>query len=541
MSEPISADARARIMQVERRRSIDTLFEEPWVVLYRYRGEEAWYSALLTSDRVPEALDDSGWDICWSSWRPSVARSLNGEIPTLKYMRFPEEGVEPIVLLRHPDAKPLLIEVAEELRLFLDLFPDPEGNLYRLTETGHEEIVICIDKDEVRILNAPLRQYICARQMHLAIYFDHHAFFPEYKANPLPESDRFVEVKQADRRWFFGASDGSGSVVSRICGKRLLAPEPLLDRRQPQGATIDLEFIIGCDAVGHPIFHSCNPDDLNNYFQKNPGMPQYLTPVHFRRDVLNHYLHDPRRYSVEDGLLRCGSHWSLQIDNDHSDRVIVFLGDLGRDLPAAERYHWRAHNIPPEGTLSKTAWARSFAARPADAQLPEIRFKVAYERLKEAWTAAHGWPLFRPLAPGDSHLLKRVHVPTTDNPAEMDAQILSLAKILIDSINDGALDTALADPVRCERSLAKLERYLTKIGYGEVDRDLKFLRHIQRLRSTGVAHGRGANYEKSLREFEPDRHSAPVIVEKLISGATIMLETLLSFTSESEARSRGSP
>ena len=83
-----------------------------------------------------------------------------------------------------------------------------------------------------------------------------------------------------------------------------------------------------------------DPAKLSNYFGANPEAPHYLTPVFFKKEVLQRYLSHPDRYSVEDGYLRCQSLWGMAIDNHHKDYVSAYLGDLGRDLPEAEQNHW---------------------------------------------------------------------------------------------------------------------------------------------------------------------------------------------------------
>lgn len=144
--------------------------------------------------------------------------------------------------------------------------------------------------------------------------------------------------------------------------------------------------------------------------------------------MLDRYFHNPGRYEVGDGVVRCDPHWVLRMDDDHRERVVVFLGDLGRDLPYTEQLHWRAHNILPDGGLSVTARTRSFDAQFADGVQPEHRFKIAYRHFCGRWLDVHGWPLFRPLATGDEHLLTKLHVPTSDNPAELDAQYWALPR-----------------------------------------------------------------------------------------------------------------
>src|SRR5207248_11179692 len=118
-------------------------------------------------------------------------------------------------------------------------------------------------------------------------------------------------------------------------------------------------------------------------FDRDPdhSIPHYLTPVHFRREVLGRYFDRPDRYRVDDGLLWCGTLWNLQIDNDHPDHVVVYLGDLGRDLPKAERPHWRLHNIPPDGPAeSETSFRRNRLAQWTDPASPDL---ILPRRLRE--------------------------------------------------------------------------------------------------------------------------------------------------------------
>lgn len=530
----------SRLTQDVHRVEIETLFDGPWILLYRCPGEQAWYSALLAPENITKALDRFDWDVNWRGGsRPSYTVSHRGSDTLVKYRRFQEEGVEPLVIIRDIDNQPPLVELFEELRLFLDLFTDGKGNLFRINQNGRHEIVVTISSEEVRILKEPLLKFLRAKQMHLAIYFDHQVWFSDISDNPLPEEKRLVEVASSDRRWNFGASAETGELFSRLCGKRLLAPpasvqaNDVFDRHERY-----VDFIIGYDEKGHHLEYSANPAHLADFFGTNSDAPNYLTPVHFSREVLDRYYHNPSRYNVSDGVVWCGSLRLIRMDDDHADCVVAFLGDLGRDLPYEEQLHWRAHNIAPDGALSRTATARCFEARPVDGSQPEHRFKVALVRFTNAWIRTHSWPLFRPLDAKDLHVLVKLHVPTSDNPAELDAQLLGLAKILVDSLNDKALDAVLAAPIEREKSLAKLERYLRGADYAHADRDIAILRTIQNLRSTGAAHRRGSGYDKAVEKLGLTGRSAPEIMTQLLEGVIAMLDDLSSQMCASIAHSR---
>lgn len=523
----LSADQLARFAQTARRSAIDLLFEQSWVTLYRRDEEEAWFSGLLAPDQVSEALRDISWDLHWGDMRPSIVVYGSGLDARVEYERFHDEGIEPIVIVRERGKEPFFVELAEDIRLYLNLYPGEDGALIRHGMSGETEVVAMVDAHEVRIRKGPLLQYLSARQMYLAVYFDHVVTLEGEASNPLQEVERYVDVREPDRSWGFGSLDDIREPLSRLCGKRLLAP-PLRSRTDDRDEEDDrcASFIIREDHLGRPVEHSADPKALANLFGANPDAPDYLTPIYFRRDVLDRYFHNPGRYEVSDGVVRCDPHWVLRMDDDHRERVVVFLGDLGRDLPYTEQLHWRAHNILPDGGLSVTARMRSFNAQFADGEQPEHRFKFAYRRFCDRWLDVHDWPLFRPLATGDEHLLTKLHVPTSDNPAELDAQLLGLAKILVDSLNDGALDAQLGEVEAGERSLGKLQRFLDARAYLHAARDLATLRAIQSLRSTGAAHGRGAGYIKALRRLGLDDKPAQAIVTTLIEQAILMLNGL---------------
>jgi hypothetical protein len=121
--------------------------------------------------------------------------------------------------------------------------------------------------------------------------------------------------------------------------------------------------------------------------------------------VLLKYYEEPEKYSVEDGYLRCAHLWSVHIDNDHPEYVMVFLGDLGRDLPSAERDHWRSANVVPTGGMSDTSFRRAFLSQFTDPQAPDLRFKQLYRKFRQDWRKQFGWDLFRDPVAADEHVL----------------------------------------------------------------------------------------------------------------------------------------
>lgn len=292
------------------------------------------------------------------------------------------------------------------------------------------------------------------------------------------------------------------------------------------------------------MLHSADPDRLANYFGANPGAPNYLTPVHFRKEVLDKYYQKPGKYSVEDNLLRCGSLWSLMMDNHHDDRVVAWLGDLGRDLPFEEQLHWRSHNIAHAGGVSKTFFKRQMLAEFAKSERPEHLFPQRYEKLKDLCDKVLGWPLLLPLAVTDAHHFQGIRVPSTDEQKDFDELVQSLTKVLVDSLNEKALNTLIPaeQEDKIKGSILRLESALRACGISDFEPHIDFLRKLQNLRSSGAAHRKGSNYQKIAAEFRVDSQNLRTVFAGILEKALDVLNFLISVVeSGALGRTSGGP
>jgi hypothetical protein len=255
------------------------------------------------------------------------------------------------------------------------------------------------------------------------------------------------------------------------------------------------EFIIGISDKGNEISFSCNPEKLANNFGVNPENPYYLTPVFFERKVLERYYSEPSKYSIKDGYLSCGDLWGMEIDNNHEKYVIVYLGDLGRDLPERDRKYWRSFNVVPDGDISNVHFSRGFLAEFADPSSPDLVFKQKLDELKKAWGEKYGWDLFKDLNKKDEFHLVALRIPMRDEQPEFDSQIQSLAEILIESINESEIKKEVSID-KDDKSIAKLEKYFYEKKFTNYQKHITLLKCLQALRSKGSAHRKSKDYEK---------------------------------------------
>ena len=491
---------------------------------------------LLDEDAAVRAIDHDSWDLMRGDGKPGFSQSWPDGKAITTYHRFGSpDGVRPLVLYRSfHGAFPEYVEVDEEFRLYHDLAEDKtRGLLLSFDASGREVEVVRVTPNEVRARLKYLRQFQAGTGLHLAIYIDSVRYSQIALADvPADEQERIEKGGMIYWRRNVAKCKFKKDyeTFSRILCKVILPP-PVREKAGiwPYKEDDDqraVSFIIGVDEDGNELEHSSDPATLNNYFGANPGEPHYLTPVHFRREVLAKYFAEPERYNVSDGQLTCLSLWSCQIDNDLDSHVVVFLGDLGRDLPYDERLHWRQFNVTPEDGVSETNFRRSFLAQFTDAQSPNLTFRRAYVDITRDWEKVLGWLLFLAPSRGDEHLLDTVRIPVTNSQSELDEQIVHLTKLLVDSLNEKELAKRAGVLEEGTKGIGKLAGFLETTQFPERQSIVQLLRDLQTLRSTGSAHRKGSGYEKIIAKLGVDPTRKPDAVRRLLEEATAALRAL---------------
>ena len=237
-----------------------------------------------------------------------------------------------------------------------------------------------------------------------------------------------------------------------------------------------VEFIVDVDDDGDEVRYTCNPYKLKRVSGENPDAPWDLTPVHFRKQVLDRYYNEPDKYTVKDSRMECGM-WGLKIDNHDFDKVCVLLRDLGISLPYAEQLHWQAHNIPPEGGVSETFYRRMVLGEWADSDQPDLLFKQSYDELQRVCDECLGWQLLKSLGSGDEYRLKRLRVPTVDEESHFKDSVLDLANLLIERLNEKRLEDLIPVKAREEikRGIHRLEYVLDSRKVKGAEKHIIFL------------------------------------------------------------------
>lgn len=513
----------------DRVQQLKVLGNGEWIAVYSKEDYEYTYCALIPIVDAEKTLEDPSWDLHIGHGLPGfVYRFKNGK-EIASYYRFSDRGVEPLVFWRNfHGVKDGYWEVLEEFRHYFNFYEDRKNNKFLfIDDNGDEHEAIIIKIDNIQIKSKYLKEFLAVKKMRLAIFFDFNRFSTKTIAElGLKEYKR--NVKRKNWCYSIGARNfetfDENKSQGWLMGKKLIHGlknfQPMLINKENRKYE---KFIIGFDKNGKEITFTCNEDKLSNFFGKNKGAPNYLTSVFFKKEVLTKYYHEPTKYSVQDGCLTCAGLWSLRIDNNHPDHVVVFLGDLGH-LEHREQVYWKHYNIAKKGKLSHTAWMRDFAAEFADPEQSDLFLKQRFTGFQEKWKKKFGWYLFLPLPKDDEYHFKTLRIPLTNEQNEFDEQVLSLTKLLIDSLNEKELTRGLASS-KDSKGIDKLEVFLQSKGV-KLPKMIEFLRDLQSLRSSGVAHLKGKEFSKIKKAFSIEEKELHEVFDGIIIKAIWTLNSL---------------
>ncbi len=523
--------------------NLEQITTKQWLVVHdsfsRNNEHGGFYSALIPIEEVENCLKKPSLDLRVGDGYPELVVRNEGEDKTVEYHRYGcHNSFEPIVFIReYHGLRKSHVEISEEYRHFHAAYWDSTKQiLIKFFDDGSEDIIGRVNDGYIELRLAEVKEFMSAKHMYLAIYFDI-TRFADVDIESMPQNAQTVSFKNEFVCYEFyirvnNFAPKKGKVFSRSLGKVLLSPPP--KDILPSWCKNDEEesfpdYIIGVSDEGKPLSYTCNPDELANYFGANPDAPHYLTPVFFKKDVLSRYYSNPSKYKIDDGMLSCTTLWSLQIDNNIPEYIVVFLGDLGKHLPEKERWTWKTFNVIPDGGISKTNFRRSFLAEWAEPESLDLVFKQLCTKVVKAWHEKFGWNLFLPLHEADQNCFDTLRLQLTEDQNEFDSQVLNLTKLIIDSLNERSLLDINIGISSDDKGFVKLEKFFNAHSFDRVDIHLDFLRQIQALRSSSVAHRKGKNYDKIYKKLGIEGNGFISSFEIIMQKACALLNDILIF------------
>ena len=470
------------------------------------------HSCLCPIDYTEKALKNHEWDFSIGDGNPSFIEYYDEEKRVTEYSRYGnDDGLEPIVITQDfpsiiEDSEP---RVSEEFILFLNLYKD--GNkLWAIDNSGDSEEAVRYSKNKIEIRKKYLMRFISAKQVALLLFIQStRSTTKEYTDGPLRKTKTGELYTYS---LVTGHRISSNKTASILLGKQIILPPA----RTESSERVYENFIYKEDSDGNPVEFSCEPYNHNT----NKTSPGYLTPIYFKKSVLEKYYNNPNKYTISDGYLSCDSLWELPIDNDHKSTVMAFLGNLGK-LPNKEQKYWRSFNIPPsDNSISRTNYVRSFLGEFCDTKSPEFEFKQLYYDFNNKWQNTHGWLLLRNgnIDSIESDL-KNFRIPLSNEDDEFKRSLLLLSKLLNDRLDTNNIKKHISRQLNDEEkkfgSIKLLNIYLEE---NNIDTEFtEVLENIQLLRSKGVAHAEQSGYREALKTILGEKTRIQLITNMLLT------------------------
>lgn len=512
----------------------NTLGTELWTQVCGHKrlnhADAGFWCGLVSPDCIEELYVNTGWDIEPHHQGTPGFEGIGGKYHYKSNLL--EDGYESLLFYRDfHGVESDYVELSQEFVLLNDLrFDAVKKAYYVIKDNGElEEVAKYHDDTTILVKTKYLRQYSAAKQMAIVLFFDIRVKLSgcllyyglsDFSSN-CKKGNLFYELWSGDM-------DSERIAYSVLMGKKILMPMPVekCGYWPYEKAKEYQDFIVGVDENGIEKYYTCNPHLLANSFKANSGIPNYLTPVFFKREVLKKYIDKPELYEVEDGYLRCKSLWGIAIDNHHKNCVSVYLGDLGRDLPESEQTHWKNYNIVAEKGISLVSFQRDFLCIPADSNMADHRFQFAFKEVSKKWKKVYGWELFLPLTRDDEYNYTHLHIPFGDSQPEFDQQVLSLVKTIIDSLNEKELKRTSDCDASVTGSINRLKAWLEHNNAVGFEEHISFLRDLQALRSSGTGHRKGTDYNQIAQKFGLNEKSTIEVFESILNRAIDFLKYL---------------
>ncbi|MFD9704350.1 hypothetical protein [Lentzea sp. NPDC059081] len=480
-----------------------------WLTIEEHFFTEAEHGGtgcvLVPSHQTSESIEGTTWigrdlgDVAvWNTERFDNGLTLESENLTTEFFaqaRRPSGSTSPVIELSHT------------FLWYWDAFPVKSGWSY-LNRAGREQELVrwkqTDDSWKVEVRALELRSFLADSKRSAIIQFD---YVTKIEHEPFERVDDSFRNEWAHLDFHCLHDRGMMSdrpAFSRLVGQYIISglKTSRLPRWEERQQDRDYPtFIYGVDTEsGKPLTHTCDPDNLGTYFDKDGTRLHYLTPVYFKREVLQPYAAEPARYSLSSNRLSCLNLWGISISFNSIGLVEAYLGDLGRDLPSDEWGHWRSYNVPPEGKMDEGRFRRDFLGQWASSKDVIGDLRRARAQASKVSSELLGSPLWKPLDGDIAAEFQSLIGPLTEDPAALGASLLVLTKAMIDAINNSPLKSSLDSYDKGDQSLRLLQRYVQQIG-GEPD-TTAILFNLQGFRSRGgIAHLAGSQKAKAAADL----------------------------------------
>ncbi len=455
------------------------------------------------NNEITELLSNYAWNINPQFGIPNTMDIIkSNELPT-----YLENNIvfKPFVIRRLYNEKCYeKFEIIQNFLLYYNTFKCELKNEYQFIDDDGETTTLVkfecnSELDETVKVNTPfLLNFLRLSKSVLIRFHQFNRQIDDQENINIDLSNNSIDYSTLLSRYKINLNKQQNTFYSTLIGKDIIKPHKL----NKQNNKLEYEKFIYSVENSKNIEVSCDEGKLSSYFNEN-NTPHFLTPIYFRLNVLLNYYNDNTKYKIDERGISCYNIWSLTISRTSEELIQVWLGDLGR-IPNIEQKHWKIYNVPPRGSITDYRYKIDIEGSWDDPQfndLPIYCLLELYKKINVIFIKLYSQELFLQLHKDDIHYVKTLHIPFSDENKEYEGQILALSKIFCDSINVKLIKSIINDYDNNLKSIELLNYLFIEINIKSENKDklIKILKLIQSLRSTGVAHRKGDNYNKILK------------------------------------------
>ena len=505
------------------------LYEEDEITINGIKNDIFGLSALINNDEqsISNYLKDYEWGFSPNTFGKSYyEKTYSNNVEMIDFIvGDKKDDIEYLIAYRTFNRKyEKVIEINPKLIWYYNLVK--EGDTY--VDPINDEPKIRLEKKRILVLKTYLKDFLNAHKKSCIICFDHRRFFKTdsklaHEVKRIQgENHNFVIVRNS---YTYNEFNG----MSSILGKVIIKPYTKSNHRDYLYLEEEKKyerFIIGVDdETGEEVEFTCNENELANYFGKNPDAPHFLTPVYFDRKVLDRYTNDPSNYKVDDGLIVFLDEWSLPFTINNDNKVIVWLGDLGR-IPYNEQKHWKIHNNKPQGGIEKKFFQRQMMAQFTDSITPEKKLFELIDEFNKIMHEKYGDIVFNELSEADSQIKSAFSIPTNNSTTAYQTYLMQLCKIVVESINTRLIQSIIPkerltdENNRLFGSRLQLKVFLDELGIPGSEKLDNILKIIYNSRNKLAGHT--GSIQEYNKVWKRDKNYKP----NFISDSKIILTTL---------------
>jgi hypothetical protein len=490
--------------------------DEEWTILFEksrtsnaeFENDIFGFCALLNNDEklLHDYLQDFEWGFETTSFGNSyyqqTASNINGEfVDKISFIEGDKKDeFDYLVAYRSYNKKyEPQIEVNPKLIWYGNLVK--AGNEYLDPVT--DECMIKITNSQVQVLTSYLKDFLCSYHKACVIVFDHRRF--GLVTESIKRIQRPVIGEKSYILYTFNDySYKDFNAYVNIIGKSIITPYTksrhsslkYFEEKEYE------EFIIGVDEkTGDETVYTCNEDELANFFGANPEAPHFLTPVYFNKVVLNKYKTDTKNYIISDGHISYLDEWIIPFTVNKDDKVIVWLGDLGR-IPYEEQIHWKTENVPPKGGMEKNFIDQQMNNIFVEKILPEKWLFRLIKQANEKILRKYDECIFNELSDADATIKSSFLIPVKNNIDEYKEFLIQFCKITVETINKNLIKQNVTDSSKLLNDKGEQLASIAQLSVFFEEKSLKYgMKLIEAIKLLYNSRNKLAGHSASINEY----------------------------------------